>query len=571
MLVSDARQASEADGVALGPAADAGPPTMITPEAGSPAPDEDVGAPVDAHPDGGLPARAGRQPSLVPPPFELPPFALPSDAPSSDWSAFTPVIPPEPLRFDEAPPAVWEAQEPWTAPAEPESAVLPEAGAEDSVWTVPTPQDGMPQRPAEPPETTDERPAESADELTGSAAGAADDADPADPVDPEEENARPLTSPPGWSADLSRVELFRSALDDLAHTPGEGVAPQGEDLFSAATTREPVPLDARNGAPRPVDASGGWTSEPPAAEVPSQPPADELPAQPPADELPAQPPADELPAQPPADELPVPRRDQLPTEDLRAADLRPEGLPGRGAAGRRAEDRRASGRGVRGRRTRGGRAAGGRGTRERARSERALGRRAGGRLSARGRSAGGRAVAVRGCAVRGCAARGCHAARGRGAVACARGRRQRRGGPPCRGLPHRTARRTRRPRAARGRDGVPLEPPAHELPLLPARPPASLLPPSSSSPPLPRPRGRLRRPRPPNRPWGALTRTTSRRRCRRWAARRSGALRPSGSRRPSPTGKHPTRATTTSPCGGRSGPCSGAAPSGFVTRRAACP
>ena len=51
---------------------------------------------------------------------------------------------------------------------------------------------------------------------------------------------RPVGPRQEWSADLSRVELFRSALEDLAHTPGQGVAPQASQTDERPAHELPV-------------------------------------------------------------------------------------------------------------------------------------------------------------------------------------------------------------------------------------------------------------------------------------------------------------------------------------------
>jgi hypothetical protein len=344
VLVADAPGTAEADapGARLAPdragplparadagaephAPDAEPPTLLASDAGAAAPlaadddpptllasDADAAAGIAADADGAEALAADADvPAPPAPPSPVAPAAVaePPGAQPSAWSAFTPVVEPEPLRFDDTPTAVWRPPEPWTAPvatppsrlgmpAEPDAALsASEAPDEETAWTVPTPQDGVPLDPSAPQEPVVERPIEPAADLPS-------------------------------SADLSRVGLFRSALEDLAQTPGEGSARQNEDLFSTGPAPDALPRDSRFDDPRGTDQPVG---ELPADELPAhelaagEPPADE----PPADELSVPPPADKFPAEELRSSEPLSDEhgdeelaaDELPTDELRAREL----------------------------------------------------------------------------------------------------------------------------------------------------------------------------------------------------------------------------------------------------------
>ncbi len=128
---------------------------------------------------------------------EAPPAPVASEPPG--WSAFTPVIPPEPLRFDDESPAAWERERTW-APAPPPGASwmdveespapadadVPQDPAADTVWTAPR---GLEQVPASPP-----------------------------PVEPEPERSE-VTGPPVRFDELGDDEWLRHLRDGLSDAP----------------------------------------------------------------------------------------------------------------------------------------------------------------------------------------------------------------------------------------------------------------------------------------------------------------------------------------------------------------
>jgi hypothetical protein len=86
---------------------------------------------------------------------------------------------------------------------------------------------------------------------------------------------KPLTPPVGWSQDLSQVDLFRSALEDVTRTPAGGLAPQDADAVDSGHDEEPSSAEqAQPDAILPAHEPGSaaaWFSAGPARLQPPEP------------------------------------------------------------------------------------------------------------------------------------------------------------------------------------------------------------------------------------------------------------------------------------------------------------
>ncbi len=246
--------ADEPEAGALPP--EAVPAASVEPESAAPA--EPV---LEPGPD--LPRRSERAPLMgggtsgpVTPfaPVEPPAFA------DSGWSAFTPVIPPEPLQFDDEP-APWERPQSWTMPS-------PAEGGGRS-WMDTRPQPTEPAPPVEPavpdavpepaaalfvpvvPETKTNRLEHLGDDEWLSHLRGDDEPPAADVFTPrrgatalEEQDVRPLTPPDGWSPGgwIEDVPGDQASLEDGPVVTGADEVPVGEVPVGEVPVGE-VPVD----------------------------------------------------------------------------------------------------------------------------------------------------------------------------------------------------------------------------------------------------------------------------------------------------------------------------------------